>query len=142
MVASLASGKTALYSDRVTGGIEWIIDALGCREGVLGDRRAIVELLDEIVDQADLHVLRAADHVFEEPGGVTAMYLLAESHLTIHTFPEVGTATLNLYCCRPRSPLDWSALLARTLGARRVTVRELPRGGAPLTGDADENAAR
>jgi S-adenosylmethionine/arginine decarboxylase-like enzyme len=55
------------------------------------------------------------------------MYLLAESHLTIHTFPESGIATLNLYCCTPRSALDWHTLLA-PLGAARVTVRELVRG--------------
>jgi S-adenosylmethionine decarboxylase len=59
---------------------------------------------------------------------VTALYLLSESHLAIHTFPEAGVATLDLYCCRPRPPLDWPALLARGLGAARVTVREFARG--------------
>jgi S-adenosylmethionine decarboxylase len=112
----------------VNGGIEWIVDAFGCRAAALADRRAIAALLDQVVERAALHVVSTAEHVFAGPGGVTAMYLLAESHLTIHTFPESGVATLNLYCCRARPAQDWQSLLTNALGAERVTVRELLRG--------------
>ncbi|MEZ4362826.1 MAG: adenosylmethionine decarboxylase [Kofleriaceae bacterium] len=113
------------------GGIEWIVDAFECRASALRDRQCVATLFERIVDEADLHVVTTAEHVFEGAGGVTVMYLLAESHLTIHTFPEVGTATLNLYCCRPRAPLDWARLLEAELGAGRVTVRTARRGDAP-----------
>jgi S-adenosylmethionine decarboxylase len=112
----------------VNGGIEWIVDAFGCRAAALGDRRVVAALLNRVVESAELHVVSTAEHVFEGPGGLTAMYLLAESHLTIHTFPESGIATLNLYCCRPRPAQDWSQLLHDALGATRVTVREVRRG--------------
>jgi S-adenosylmethionine decarboxylase len=56
--------------------------------------------------------------------------MLRESHLTIHTFPETGSATLNAYCCRPRAPAPWRALLAEALGATGVTASEHLRGGA------------
>ena len=114
----------------MNGGIEWIIDAFECRPAALRDRAAICELLDKVIEGAGLHVVAKAEHVFGGPGGVTAMYLLAESHLTIHTFPESGVATLNLYCCRPRLAQDWPALLTSALGAAHVTVREIARGGA------------
>jgi S-adenosylmethionine decarboxylase len=114
----------------VNGGIEWIVDAFGCRAAALTDRRTITALLDQVVERAELHVVSTAEHVFAGPGGVTAMYLLAESHLTIHTFPESGIATLNLYCCRPRPVQDWQSLLTNALGAERVTVREVLRGRA------------
>jgi S-adenosylmethionine decarboxylase len=111
----------------VNGGIEWIVDAFGCDAERLSDRGMIAELLDRVVERASLHVIATAWHRFEGPGGVTAMYLLAESHLTIHTFPESGIATLNLYCCKERVALDWRPLLD-ALGATNVTVRELARG--------------
>lgn len=91
---------------------------------------AVLGLLDRIVAAMDLHVVSTAVHVFPGAGGITALYLLAESHLTIHTFPETGAATLNAYCCRPRAPAPWRALLGELLGARGVTVTEHVRGGA------------
>ena len=111
------------------GGIEWLIDAHGCAAERLRDRAAVVALLDRLVADMQLRVVATAVHVFGGHAGVTAMYLLAESHLTIHTFPEAGVATLNAYCCAPRAPAAWRARLAEALGAREVTVRELARGG-------------
>jgi S-adenosylmethionine decarboxylase len=113
------------------GGTEWLVDAHGCAPARLRDRDAVLALLDRIVVAMRLHVLSSAVHVFGGEGGVTALYLLSESHLTIHTFPESGTATLDAYCCAPRAAADWRTLLGELLGARQVTVRELVRGAPP-----------
>lgn len=110
------------------GGMEWLVDARGCAPARLRDRGAVTALLDRIVADMQLHVVSTAIHAFPDPGGITAMYLLAESHLTIHTFPEAALATLNAYCCRPREPLAWSTLLAEMLGAHDVSVRAAERG--------------
>ena len=110
------------------GGIQWLIDAHGCAPARLRDREAVVALLERIVGDMELHVVSRAVHVFGGEGGVTALYLLAESHLSIHTFPEAGTATLDAYCCAPRQPAAWRTLLGEALGAREVVVRELARG--------------
>ena len=110
------------------GGIEWLVDGHGCSPVRLRDRAGVVGLLDRIVAAMELSVVSTAVHVFGGPGGITAMYLLAESHLAIHTFPEAGIATLNAYCCTPRRPIEWRALIAEQLGARDVIVREVARG--------------
>lgn len=112
------------------GGIEWLVDGHGCVPARLRDRAAVVSLLDQIVTAMGLRVLDTTVHVFPGEGGVTAMYLLAESHLTIHTFPETGTATLNAYCCIPRTPAAWPDLFREHLGATDVTASEHRRGGA------------
>jgi len=112
------------------GGIEWLVDAHDCVPGRLRDRAAVLALLDRIVAAMDLHVVSTAVHAFPGAGGITAMYLLAESHLTIHTFPESASATLNVYCCRPRTPAPWVALFGELLGAARVVATEHPRGAA------------
>jgi S-adenosylmethionine decarboxylase len=108
-----------------------VVDAFGCDASRLADRARVVALLDQIVATLELRVVgEPAVHGFPAPGGVTALYLLAESHLTCHTFPESGVASLNLYCCRPRPTPDLAALVTDALGAARVTTRTLARGGA------------
>jgi S-adenosylmethionine decarboxylase len=113
------------------GGIEWLVDGHGCVPAKLRDRASVIALLDRIVAAMNLHVVSTAVHVFPGPGGITALYLLAESHLTIHTFPEAGTATLNVYCCTPRTPPKWAELFSETLGAHDARATEHPRGKAP-----------
>ena len=116
----------------VDGGIEWIVDAHGCDPARLRDRETVCALLGRIVADLDLRVLgQPLVHVFDAPGGVTALYLLTESHLCCHTYPESGIATFNLYCCRERAPWPWAGALAEALGAERVEVRSQRRGSAP-----------
>jgi S-adenosylmethionine decarboxylase len=110
------------------GGTEWLIDGHGCSPARLRDRQAVLALLDRIVAAMELRVVSTAVHVFPGAGGVTAMYLLAESHLTIHTFPEAGLATLNAYCCAPREPAPWLALFTEYLDAQDVVATKHARG--------------
>jgi S-adenosylmethionine decarboxylase len=112
------------------GGTEWLVDARGCAAARLRDRAAVIALLDRIVADMQLRVISTAVHEFPGAGGVTALYLLSESHLTIHTFPDAGTATLNAYCCVPRPPAAWRELLGEALGARDVAVTQHVRGGS------------
>jgi S-adenosylmethionine decarboxylase len=114
------------------GGVEWIVEAYGCEAARLADRRALEALVDRCVTELSLRPVQPALwHVFPGPGGITAMLLLAESHLTLHTFPETGFAALNLYCCRRRPGWPFVDRLREHLGAARVAVRELRRGGEP-----------
>jgi len=113
----------------LTTGQEWLVDASGCTPERLKDRAALAALFEELVVLLELRVVGQPQwHVFPEPGGITGLALLAESHLAIHTFPEHGFAALNVYCCRTRPRPDFEALVARFLGARGCSVRELARG--------------
>jgi S-adenosylmethionine decarboxylase len=110
-------------------GSEWIIDAAGCAPELLSDIRAMQRLCDAVVDIARLQVVGVPVwHQFQGPAGVTGLYLLSESHLTCHTFPEFGLASLNLYCCRRRPHCDWQSILREHLSATQVAVREIARG--------------
>lgn len=60
------------------------------------------------------------------------MLMLAESHLTIHTFPEHASACLNLFCCTPRAAWAWEERLGQLLGAQVVRVRHVHRDYAPV----------
>lgn len=113
----------------MTGGTEWLVDAFGCDPARLRDVAVLVELARVLVGALELTVIgEPLWHRFGGPGGVTGLYLLSESHLTWHTYPESALCTLNLYCCRERPMLGFRELLREALGASRVDVRVLRRG--------------
>lgn len=115
----------------LTTGQEWVIDAFECEPARLRDQLALAALFEELISKLHLKLMvPCVWHTFPEPGGITGMALLSESHLTIHTFPELSFAALNLYCCRARSTPDFQASLAHHLKARRSSVRPLERGEA------------
>ncbi len=111
------------------GGTEWLVEARDARPEALRDLQVMRSVCDQIVADVGLHVLDDLWHQFPFPGGVTGMYLLSESHLTVHTFPELEQATFNLYCCRPRAEWDWAEQLAELIGAKDVEVRCVERCG-------------
>lgn len=122
----------------MTVGTEWLVDAHGCRPDALRDLATVRALLELLVVRYELRVVgESAWHKFPGEGGVTGLYLLTESHLAVHTYPEHGIATVNLYCCRwgtraaPEFP--WEATFAAALGATQVDVRTLPRGTRGMT---------
>lgn len=110
-------------------GSEWLVEAEDCSAELLRDSDALRRVCDQIINDLDLRVVGdAAWHEFPEAGGVTGLFLLTESHLAFHTYPEYGIATFNLYCCKPRPAWPWRERLQEMLCAGRVTVRRLSRG--------------
>lgn len=113
---------------RTDAGVEWLVDAAGCSASALTEPDRIILLFQRAVRELQLKPLaQPTVHVFPPPGGVTAMVMLSESHLTCHTFPEARYAAFNLYCCRERPEWPWSERLAEHLGATQVSVRRLAR---------------
>jgi S-adenosylmethionine decarboxylase len=113
----------------MTVGYEWLVDARGCRPELLADPAVLREICGQIITQLNLHVVgEGLWHQFPTPGGLTGLYLLTESHLACHTYPETGTATFNLYCCRPRRCWPWEEKLRTLLGATHVVIRSTARG--------------
>lgn len=109
-------------------GVEWLIDVRGCRPDALARPDTIVALFEAIVAHAGLRPIgRPAWHQFPTTGGVTAVWMLQESHLTIHTFPEFASASLNLFCCTPRPEPAWQDLIDRHLGPSTIRVQECLR---------------
>lgn len=123
-------------------GCEWLVDASGCDPALLRAMPVLVELCERVVRELGLTVCGPPLwRGFPEPGGVTGLYLLSESHLSCHTWPEHGVATFNLFCCQRRRDWAWVDRLSELLGARAVQVRCLRRGGERIPGQISDRTA-
>ena len=107
----------------MTLGTEWLIDASGCDPEALADVERLRAVFNRVIDDLELNVVgEIAWAKFSQPGGVSGLALLSESHLACHTYPEFHAATFNLYCCRKRAAWPWEEKLKEMLGASEVRV--------------------
>ena len=75
-------------------------------KNISSDKLKLVEdikpFLDKLVEELKLNVVGECSHQFEKfnsPYGATMVYLLSESHLSVHTFVDEGKITLDLFTC-------------------------------------------
>jgi S-adenosylmethionine decarboxylase len=82
-------------------GIHLILDLVECQnKKALEKVEEVEKLMDVMVKGLGFHVVKKCFHQFE-PFGATALYLLSESHFSIHTFYEEERINLDIYCCQP-----------------------------------------
>ncbi|MCX4239882.1 adenosylmethionine decarboxylase [Paraliomyxa miuraensis] len=110
-----------------TRGRHWVVELHGCRSTILDDQDAVADLLKRAAEAAGATVLDVHVHGFD-PVGVAGVAVLAESHLSIHTWPEVGYVAADLYTCGRCDPSRAYAVLVSELAATRSEVMELTRG--------------
>ena len=107
-----------------------IVELLGGNPNLLNDERYIVAALKEAAERAGGTVLNVSSHKFT-PQGVTALALLSESHLSIHTWPEHGYAAVDAFTCgshtEPQLACDF---LKKSLFCTEERTRVLDRGMA------------
>ena len=75
-------------------------------KNITGDKLKTVEMIrpfmEKIIEELKLNVVGECSHQFEKnglPHGATMIYLLSESHLSVHTFVDEGKITLDLFTC-------------------------------------------
>lgn len=104
-----------------------VAEYFGCDPILLDTAASLEQVLMSAAEVSGTHVLGSLVREFQ-PHGVTCMLVLAESHLSIHTWPECRYAAVDFFSCggAPRSGvLD---LLGTGLGASSVTHLTLVRG--------------
>jgi len=107
-------------------GIHLLADLHGIEASLLTDAERIDALLREAALAAGARILHSHFHTFGPGMGITGVLLLAESHISIHTWPEVGFAAADIFMCgaaRPQLALD---VIDQALapGAREVKIVE------------------
>ena len=107
-------------------GVHLIVDLYEA-EG-LADIDLIDEALRKCVAAAGATLLHIHLHHFEPNGGVSGVAVLAESHISIHSWPEANYAALDVFMCGKANPDACIPVLRDAFKAKRVEVDELLRG--------------
>jgi S-adenosylmethionine decarboxylase len=130
-VATPAPAPDARYDHFATrngvrcAGAHLIVDLHGGKR--LDDIEHIEATLRRCVDAARATLLHIHLHHFQ-PSGVSGVAVLAESHISIHTWPEIGYAALDVFMCGSADPDACIPVLREAFSATRVGVSELLRG--------------
>lgn len=115
------------------GGVQVLADLFNCDPGLLNDRAVVEAALSVAAHAAGATIVRHDVHQFE-PHGITGIAILAESHLTIHTWPEHAYATLDIFTCgetaTPERAVD---AVADILKPTTITRCSFHRGEEALT---------
>ena len=120
----LEQGVGSVYST----GISCLVELYDCTRELLDDQCFIDAKIREAAEHAHATLLEQSSQRFH-PQGVTALALLAESHISIHTWPELRYAAIDIFTCGEHAmPEQAFRFLAKALQAGRHTVQRVERG--------------
>jgi len=83
--------------------VHYLLDVYGVSPRLLDDELFLRDLLENSAIACGAEVLDTTSHKFE-PQGVTALCLLSESHISVHTWPEKGEAAFDIFTCGESEP--------------------------------------
>ena len=107
-------------------GTHLLVDLWGAHH--LDDPDHIDRSLREAAVRAGATILHSHFHHFTPNGGVSGVVVLAESHISIHTWPERSFAAVDVFMCGACDPRDAVPVLQRAFSPERLDVDEQRRG--------------
>ncbi|WP_426208377.1 adenosylmethionine decarboxylase [Massilia sp. TWP1-3-3] len=111
-------------------GTHLLADFYGVAPDRLTDCAHIDALLRAGADAAGARILHSHFHSFGEAMGVTGVLLLAESHISIHTWPEFGFAAADIFMCGSAQPKLALDVMEAAFTPASSIVQTIARGGA------------
>ena len=103
-------------------GTHLIIDLFGAKR--LDDLKHIKETLKRCVEVAGATLLHIHLHRFTPNGGVSGVAVLAESHITIHSWPEAGYAALDVFMCGRCNPHSTVNVLKKAFEPTKTVLKQ------------------
>ena len=109
-------------------GTHCILELYECPTDLLNNLVFIRDSLQEAAKRAKSTLLKEITHQFH-PYGVTALALLAESHISIHTWPEMGYIAVDIFTCGQHTePEKACKFLLEAFQASNHVILNFPRG--------------
>ena len=99
-----------------------------CNVDAIKDVKSVQEAMVGAAKATNATIVDVIFHSFS-PYGISGVIVIAESHLAIHTWPEYGFASVDIYTCGEEVQ-PWKAydFLEEAFGAKNVSVMEMKRG--------------
>ena len=109
-------------------GVHLPIELWECEQGMLNNPQLVEEAMVQAAQKANCTVVQRVIHQFA-PQGVSGVVILAESHLSVHTWPELGYAALDIFACGTQcTPQNAADHLIEAFSAKKSTVKSFSRG--------------
>lgn len=109
-------------------GYQILIDLYDCDYGKMEDLEYIKKTMKELSNVLGTSIRDEAFHKFS-PFGISGVLIIAESHLTIHTWPEYRYAGIDLFTCAKKLNTDKAIeFLCQSLNVKNYEVKEINRG--------------
>ncbi|MBI1328290.1 MAG: adenosylmethionine decarboxylase [Alphaproteobacteria bacterium] len=94
----------------------------------LDDRDRMEQALVDAVKAAGATLLHIHLHKFTDGGGISGVAVLAESHISVHTWPEKGYAAFDVFMCGDAEPRKALGVFKDAFDPARVVIGEHKRG--------------
>ena len=104
-------------------GDQIIVDFFYCDKTIINDNKKVLQMIEQIILQMNLVVVNKVIHEFEGQG-LTACFVLKESHLIIHTWPEFQFLSLDMYTCCDDHEFDIK-MIQEWLHSRRPRIKRV-----------------
>lgn len=108
-------------------GKHFIASYLECDQEALENLISLEAAMDKAVTLSGATILTSAKHIFE-PNGITLMYLLSESHASLHSYPECQACFVDLFTCGDHCfPEPFDAAMQAYLKPKKTSIRLFDR---------------
>lgn len=105
-----------------------LVELHDCNKEVLDDLSSLRDAMITAAIDCGAVILGDSFHRFS-PQGVSGVVIIAESHLSIHTWPEYGYAAVDIFTCGTTvEPEKAAEVLIKKLGSRNHSLQEIQRG--------------
>jgi S-adenosylmethionine decarboxylase len=114
-------------------GVHLMVDGYGCDRSALENINLIYEFLDDYPARMEMtkimppYVFRYNGAIAED-WGISGFVLIAESHISIHTFPEKGYFSLDMFSCKPFDTQQAVEALKQCFQMQKYEMKVLDRG--------------
>ncbi len=115
-------------------GVHYLAEYYNCNVLAINDIEVIESIMTTAADLAEATIVKTFCHQFS-PHGVSGVVVIAESHLTIHTWPEYEYAAVDLFSCSDfnyRIALDY---IKDNINAQKMIISSVDRGILPEEGE-------
>jgi S-adenosylmethionine decarboxylase len=107
-------------------GKHYLLNLYGCSSVLLNDEHFLMDLLENAAIASGATVCQTIHKKFD-PQGVTVLCLLSESHISIHTYPELGNCYIDIFTCGDANPKIGCDIVIHQLKAENHSLSYIER---------------
>ena len=107
-------------------GKHYLLNLYGCSFVLLNDEYCLIDLLENAASASGANVVQTISKKFE-PQGVTVLCLLSESHISIHTYPELGNCYIDIFTCGDCNPKIGCDIIIQQLNPSKYELNYIQR---------------